>query len=73
MTTKTMTRATAIRLASRRIQVLREKALQSNLEAFCGKTGITEAYYQGVEEAQAEIAGRFAVWFDQQSNSRGCA
>lgn len=46
-----MTRA--IRIARKKIRVLGAKALESNLQAFCGS--YAEAYEQGVDEAQREI------------------
>lgn len=49
-----MTRA--IRIARKKIRVLGAKALESNLQAFCGS--YAEAYEQGVDEAQREIVRR---------------
>jgi hypothetical protein len=71
MKAKTMTRAKAMQLVRKRIRTLSDKPLQSNLEAFCGRDGIVEAYRQGVEEAHDEIAGRFVAWFDSQAKPKG--
>jgi hypothetical protein len=46
----------AIKVARKKIRILSAKALESNLDAFCGTFG--EAYTQGVEEAQGEIISR---------------
>jgi hypothetical protein len=46
----------ALAAASKKIRILSAKALESNLEHFCGSFG--EAYQCGVEEAQGEIVGR---------------
>lgn len=49
----------ALLAASKKIRVLGVKALESNLEAFCGSYG--EAYRRGVEEAQGEIVSRLTA------------
>lgn len=46
----------AIKVARKKVRVLSTKALNSNLEAFCGD--FSEAYRTGVEEAQGEIISR---------------
>lgn len=46
----------AIKAAGKKIRVLSTKALNSNLEHFCGD--FAEAYRCGVEEAQGEIVKR---------------
>ncbi len=43
----------AIKVARKKIRILSAKALESNLDAFCGTFGT-----QGVEEAQGEIISR---------------
>jgi hypothetical protein len=48
--------AKAIKAASKKVRVLSTKALNSNLEHFCGD--FAEAYQCGVEEAQGEIVRR---------------
>lgn len=48
--------ARAIRIARKKIRVLSAKALESNLQAFCGS--YAEAFEQGVDEAQREIVRR---------------
>lgn len=52
--TKALTKA--IKAASKKIRCLSTKALNSNLEHFCGD--FAEAYRTGVEEAQGEILSR---------------
>jgi hypothetical protein len=46
----------AIKVARKKIRILSARALESNLDAFCGTFG--DAYTQGVEEAQSEIISR---------------
>jgi hypothetical protein len=46
----------AVKVARKKIRILSAKALESNLDAFCGSFG--DAYTQGVEEAQSEIISR---------------
>lgn len=46
----------AIKLASKKIRVLGDKALNQNLSFFCGD--LAEAYRCGVEETQGEIVSR---------------
>lgn len=46
----------AIKAAGKKVRILSTKALNSNLEAFCGD--FAEAYRTGVEEAQGEIISR---------------
>lgn len=46
----------AIRLASKRIPTLRDKALNNNLGFFCGS--MADAFRLGVQEAQTEIVSR---------------
>lgn len=43
----------ALQAASKKIRLLSTKALESNLDHFCGS--FAEAYRCGVEEAQGEI------------------
>ncbi len=52
-------RSKALAAASKKIRILSAKALESNLEHFCGSFG--EAYTQGVHEAQNEIVNRLAA------------
>ena len=49
----------ALLAASKRIRLLGAKALESNLEHFCGS--YAEAYQCGVEEAQCEIVNRLTA------------
>jgi hypothetical protein len=49
----------ALKLAKKKIRVLGDKQLNTNLDMFCGD--FAEAYRCGVEEAQAEIVGRLAA------------
>lgn len=49
----------ALLAASKKIRVLSAKALESNLEHFCGS--YAEAYQCGVEEAQGEIVSRLTA------------
>jgi hypothetical protein len=46
----------AVKLASKRIPTLRDKALNENLSYFCGS--MADAFRQGVAEAQQEIVHR---------------
>lgn len=46
----------AIKAAQKKIPILRDKALNQNLDHFCGS--FAEAYRCGVEEAQQEIVSR---------------
>lgn len=46
----------AIPAISKKIRILSDKALNSNLDAFCGD--FAEAYRCGVEEAQGEMIDR---------------
>lgn len=46
----------AIKAARKKIRVLSDKALNSNLDFACGS--LADAYNVGVEEAQSEILGR---------------
>jgi hypothetical protein len=46
----------AIKLASKRIPTLRDRALNHNLSFFCGS--MADAFRQGVQEAQTEIVSR---------------
>lgn len=46
----------ALQVAGKKIRLLSAKALESNLDAFCGTFG--EAFQCGVEEAQGEILSR---------------
>lgn len=49
----------ALAVAGKKIRLLGAKALEDNLDAFCGSFG--EAFQCGVEEAQSEICNRLAA------------
>lgn len=58
----------AERAIEKRIRILGEKALRSNLEAFCGDD-ICEAYEQGVQEAHSELLARIRTLVRDQQRS----
>lgn len=54
--TARITKSQVLRAARAKLPIRGDKALQANLEMFCGS--LAEAYRVGAEEAQFEIARR---------------
>lgn len=59
----------ALLAASKKIRILSAKALESNLEHFCGS--YADAYRCGVEEAQGEIVTRLTALSAHSVSDRG--
>lgn len=55
----------AVKLASKRIRTLGDKALNQNLSFFCGS--MADAFRQGVQEAQTEIVDRLRAEMGKES------